>query len=377
VDAARRAVRIAAVDRARSGAALERTVADLLAAVEAAYWGVVAARREVDVRRHTVALAEAQREDAQARIAGGIAAEADIATPVAELHRRQGELLSAEAQAARAELALKSLVLAGSDDPWWDEALLPADAPETTATPAPLPAMLAHALEHRPEIREARELAARQEVEVTFARDRLRPTLDLVASYAMRGLAGDVNAGVRPPFPFPVPPPPDDQVGSLFRSLATGFEQRFVDASVGFQLSLPIGNRAAQAEVATAEAARRQAALAVVQARQRVAADVRSAHVAVETARRRIDVARAGRAAARMHLQAEQDRFDAGATIAFFVLTRQNELAQAELAETAALIDYRRGLLDLARATGTLVTERGLEVVPVGPPGAGTPGRPR
>jgi outer membrane protein len=369
VDAARRAVGVAATDRARSAAALDRTLADLVAAVEGAYWTLVAARREVDVRRQAVTLAEEQRADTQARIDAGIAAEAEVASPAAERHRRQGELIAAEAQVARAELALKALVLAGSEDPWWDATLLPSDAAETSAVPPALDAALAHALEHRAEVREAREMVARQEVEVTFARDRLRPSLDVVTSYLARGFAGDEHTGLRPPGFFPAPATPDDQVGSLFRSYATAFEQRFVDAAIGLQLSVPLGHRAAHAEFATADAARRQAGFAVVQARQRVAADVRSAYVAVEAARRRIEVARAGRAAARELLQAEQDRFDAGATIAFFVLTRQNELAQAELAETAALVDYRRALVELARASGTLLAQRGLEVVEPAPGG--------
>jgi outer membrane protein len=367
-DAARRAVSVAAVDRARSIVAHERTVSETVAAVERAYWALVAGRREAEVRRQAVALAEAQRVDTHARIDAGMAAETDIAQPAAEMQRRLGELLVAEENAARAEHALKALVLPGSDDPWWDETLVPADSPETPTASLSLAAMLAHALERRAEVREAREGIARQQVEIAYARDRLRPALDLVATYAMRGFAGELNAGLSPPFPFPVPPPPDDQLGAMFRSWATGFEQRFVDASVGVQLSLPLGHRAAHADAATAEAARRQAELLLVQVRQRVVAEVRTAHASLETARRRIEAARAGRDAARVQLQAEQDRFDAGATIGFFVLTRQNELAQAELAETAAIIDYRRALVELARASGTLLSERGIEIAPAAPP---------
>jgi hypothetical protein len=46
----------------------------------------------------------------------------------------------------------------------------------------------------------------------------------------------------------------------------------------------------------------------------------------------------------------------------FFVLTRQNDLAQAALTETAALTDYRKALTDFARSTGVLLDERRIEI---------------
>jgi outer membrane protein TolC len=77
-----------------------------------------------------------------------------------------------------------------------------------------------------------------------------------------------------------------------------------------------------------------------------------------------MQAARAGLAAAETQLRAEHDRFAVGATTNFFVLTRQNDLALAQLAETAALTDYRKALTELSRATGTLLRDRGIEMKP-------------
>ena len=82
--------------------------------------------------------------------------------------------------------------------------------------------------------------------------------------------------------------------------------------------------------------------------------------MAIDTAARRIDAARAARAAADVQLQAEQDRYAAGATTTFFVFTRQNELVAAQAAEVAALAAYRRALAELSRARGTLLADRGI-----------------
>ena len=66
-------------------------------------------------------------------------------------------------------------------------------------------------------------------------------------------------------------------------------------------------------------------------------------------------------AAARTQLTAEEERFEAGLSTSFFVLTRQNDLTQALLAETAALSDLRKARVELSRAAGTLLAERRFE----------------
>mgnify|MGYP001768327053 FL=1 len=85
--------------------------------------------------------------------------------------------------------------------------------------------------------------------------------------------------------------------------------------------------------------------------------------------------ARAGRAAAETQLRAEEERFDAGLSTSFFVLTRQNDLTQARLAETAALADLRKAGVEWSRAAGTLLGERRIETEndePATPPAGGT-----
>ncbi len=87
-------------------------------------------------------------------------------------------------------------------------------------------------------------------------------------------------------------------------------------------------------------------------------ADVRNAVFALESARQRIDATKAARSAAETQLYAEQEKFAVGLPTNFFVLTRQNDLTSARVAETSALTEYRKAETELARATGTLLAER-------------------
>jgi len=359
IDPARQGLRVARVDRSRSAAAVARVASETVAAVERAYWTLLAARRDVEARESAVALAVRQKADVEARVGAGTLSEADLAPPVAELERRKGELFASREAAARAGNALKALLLADPADPLWSASLVPADEPEPLALGAPdVDAALSAAAGRRPEVAEAAARLARLEVEDEAARDRTRPQLDLVAAYARRGMAGSQNPGLKPPFPIDATSIPDAIDGGLGRSYGTIAEGRFPDASIGLALTVPLGNRAARADAAAARSSRTQAELALLKARQAIEVEVRNAAVALETAGQRLEAARAGKAAAETQLKAEEDRFEAGLSTSFFVLTRQNDLTQARLAETAALADLRKAGVEWSRAAGTLLEER-------------------
>ncbi len=361
IDPARRAIRIAKLDKDRSVASLRRTVSDTVAEVERAYWRLVAARRTVDVARKSVALAEQQKADTKVRIDAGVRPESDLAEPVAEVERRKGELFSAQELAKQSELALKLLVLGDAGDPLWDRTVEPTDSPEAERKSVDLDAALAEAEQRRPELKDASLLVARQDVEIEAAKERVKPQLDLVASYGRRGLAGTANPDIISIGGLPITVP-EPLIGSLGTSFGTIASNEFPDAFVGLALALPIGTRSARADAVIAEARKRQLATSYDQTRERVAVEVRNAILGLDTAAQRIEAARAGLAAARTQLEAETDRFAVGLSTNFFVLTRQNDLARAEVTETSALTDYRIALTALARSTGTLLEERGIRI---------------
>lgn len=361
VDGTRTAIRVARSEEKRSRESLEARVSETLAAVDRAYWDLVAAQRDLTVREANVELALRQQSETEARIETGDLAESDVAEPLAEVERRRVELLVAQEAALRGENALKALILADSSDPRWEARLVPGDSPEIVSRSVSLEAALAEARETRAEIAAARAALARGETEGARAKDAVRPELDLVAAYARRGLAGDENPDALsiPGFGVGVP---DSLAGGAGRSLGTIGENRFPDASIGLAFSIPVGNHAARADVAAAEARRRRSALLLSREIQRVEVEVRNAVVALGTAEQRIAAARAGREAAETQLRVADERFAVGTTTSFFVLTRQNDLAQARVSEIAALTDYRKALTEYDRARGRLLAERGIAI---------------
>jgi outer membrane protein TolC len=356
VDDVRLRLRVAHADRGAAMASLRRTASNTIAAVERAYWNLVAVRQALAVREDAVRLAEQQLDETKSRVQTGSAPGTELSQPRAELERRRGELFADRETQARAENALKLLILADADAARWLEPLAPTDTGSVVGESVDRASALAQALAGRPELDEARAALERRHAETARAKSGVWPSLDAVASYERFGLSGTRNpqapagssaAGI------------DGDLGNAIDALSTGETDA---ARVGVVLGLPITNRTARSAVVAAQSAERQAGAALARVQKTICADVLDAAAALETAAQRVAAAQAGREAAETQLEAERDRYSAGGSTNFLVLTRQNDLSQARLDEIAARTDYETARTELALATGSLIQSHGIDV---------------
>lgn len=361
IDPAREAIRVASADRDAEVARLRRVVSDTVGQVDAAYWSLVAARRNVASIESAVTLADRQLSETKSRVEAGVLGKTEVAQPIAELERRKGDLAVARQRVAEAENTLKLLVLGDSSDPAWSAEIVPTNDPESVAEPASLGQALDAGLSRRPEISEAKARRVGIEVQVDARRSDLLPRVDVVAGYQRRGLGGRQNPNAVGFNGQPVVVP-ETLEGGWGRSYRTIGSNRFPDASVGVSFGLPIGNKTARANLAIARSELSQAAIGVSAAEQQVQAEIRNAVFALDSAHQRIGAARAARSAAETQLYTEQERFGAGLSTNFLVLTRQNDLTNARVTETSALTDYRKAETELARATGVLLEQRRIQI---------------
>ena len=352
-DAARLSVRVARAGRTGAEAALRHTLLETVASVERAYWTLTDARLDIGVREQAVHLADEQLQETQHRVDTGDVPRTELAQPRAELERRRGDLLAARETLARAEDALKLLILSGADDALWPEHLEPVETAEEEVTSVDVKGALDRAFANRPELDVAASVIERRRVESAYYRGGVWPRLDAVLSYDRFGLSGSAGAGGS------LPPELDGEWGRSWDSLERG---AYHAARVGLQLQLPILNREARGNAAIARHAERQAEADAERTRKTIRAEVLDAAAAVETAGQRIEAARSGREAAEIQLDAERDRYDAGLSTNFLVLTRQNDLSRARLDEISALTDYRIARTELARATGQLIEDSGIHI---------------
>ena len=375
IDPIRREIRIAKNQVDLSDVQFQMKIIDTVTAVVSAYWVLHYTYSDMEVKRETVQWASDQLETNKRLAAAGSLAQVQIVEAQAELERRKGDLLLAMDEVNRAENVFKQLILPDRSDPMWKENLKPSDVAELRVVEMPLPDALQRALSSRPELEQLNLQAKANKIDNSFFESQAKPQLDLVANYLSTGLAGTFF--VQPNF-FneqtavifarlnelsgiaglpPVFPPtntvgiPENFFGGYGSSLENMFAQRYRSFQVGVQLNLPIRNRTALANLGRTQVVGRQLQYLRLQTEQVIEADVRNTLQGAISAHERVGVARTGREASQIQLESEERRFKVGATTSFFVLTRQNQLAEAKSREIRTLAEFNVALAQLYRAT--------------------------
>lgn len=331
-------IRQAELDTLRSEYELRGFAETLVTDVETSYWDLVQTEREIELFEASLALAEEQIERTRERVRLGDLPETELAPLQAEAALRRQELIDARNRRDVARLEL--LQLTGAD-------YAPGEAPELTpetapalpegAEPDPVGHHLLLALEHRAELREARLLLERNELELVRTRNGLLPRLDLFVTLGKSGFA--------------------DSFGSAMEEL----NGRSYDAVAGLRIEQPLGRRAGHAEHRQAGLQREQALLGIDNLTRLVQVDVQAAWLEVARSQAQIEATAATLSAQRERLRAEEARFEVGQTTAFALTQAQRDLLQAQVDHQAAQVGYRQALVDLYRLDGSLLERRGIQ----------------
>ena len=130
------------------------------------------------------------------------------------------------------------------------------------------------------------------------------------------------------------------------------FTRNFPNYSVGFQLSIPIRNRAARADMVMDQISLRQQELSQQRLINAIRVDVRNALIALQQAQAAYQAAVKARQLAEQVLDAEQKKYALGASTIFFVIQYQRDLAQARSNEVTAESASAKAQVQLDQATG-------------------------
>lgn len=386
-DPGRRQIRIAKKRLDLSDSQFRQRAIEIIAQVQRAYWDLVFARRDQEIKRESVELAMTQLRSNERLVEAGSLAPADIISARVELERRNDEAEAAVDAIQRAENALKALLLQPTNSEMWASELIPIEQPQITPSASvPLADAVRLAFQNRPELEQYRLRGDLNKIDTDFYRNQTKPQIDFVVTYGSIGLAGNprtegnffsesnarltqrVNdlsalAGL-PPLPgggldFTIP---GFLIGGSGQSLANVLKNDFRTWRIGLNFNLPIRNRTALAQLGHALAEGRQIDVQRQRLEQTVEVEVRNALQAVETAKRRVEAAKNSRSNAELQYQSEVRKFEAGQSTNFFVLDRQNALSSARGRELRALTDYTKAVAELQRAMSTLLSSNNVEV---------------
>lgn len=216
---------------------------------------------------------------------------------------------------------------------------LPKDSLPFISPPMDRTRHLQTALQRRPDYRAAIEEAEKQAIIVKYARNQLLPRLDLQATLTANGLSGDRSS-----------------------AFSRAFDRQGYDTQVGFQFTIPLGNRTAKANSNAAEFRQQQAILNIARSELNVSVELDSVIARVRTARAKMESTRESARLAERLLETEQKRLEQGLARSFDVLKARTALADARTRQIAAHADYNKAATQLHLVTGTLLDRYGIRI---------------
>ncbi len=394
VNDSQRVLQLATIGAQTSGAQTLLSASQTIASVQDAYWDLVAAWRNVAIQEEGLREARLLAASNQRLARQGVNAPIEVVQSNTQINVFQDNVFSAIQNVERLQNQLKSLIVGNPSDPIWMANLVPT-SPVLQLPPEPLLlSAVARALANRPEMEQLRGARRSADVNLAYARDQLKPQIDLELGFTSNGFAGQLvppensafnassiqqvmtinqlvafaNQQLPPnrqiPFVTPAPQtPPGYLVGGLSRSVDNLATLKFPTYQAAVRFSLPLRNRTAKANYAIAQEQVRETEYNEISLIQRITSEARNALQGYRTARYRLVAARAARIASEQVLASEKRRFRAGASTTFLVLQRQLDLANNRGRELQAQTDLNKAVVELQRAMGATLQENHVDVI--------------
>jgi outer membrane protein TolC len=310
----------------------------LLANTEIAYWDYVLAGQTIEIYERSLAIAQQQLDEILQRIEVGTLPRIEAAAAHAEVARREQALIDVRSQLEENRLRLLRLINLGQGRGFDQRIMATSEAGFDPSPISDLADRLLLAEKLRPDLSEARLRLRQNRLSTTITRNGLLPQLDLFITLGKTGYGGAFADSL------------DEVDGDHY------------DVRGGIRLSHYLNNRQAVARDLAARASWRQASEAVENLRQLIDLDVRLAVNEFERSRQQIAATRATRLLQEETLQAENERFDVGASTSLLVAQAQRDFLASSIDEVEAIINCRKALVRLYLAEGSLQERRGVRL---------------
>jgi outer membrane protein TolC len=335
--------------------------------IENMYWDLVYAYENVKVQKEQMAYAQQTLVNNQKGVEIGSLAPIEVVRAQSTIATDQQALTLALTNLELAQLLMKNAISRSLVDPALVEAeVIPTSTVEVPAEEPVVPTqdLVSVALDHRPELKEARINLANTRISNKAIRNALLPSLDLSVYYGGAGLGGTPNPDSictsDPAVCGLKKPPVNLSAGSYGATLGQLVNSSAPVRGVALNLSIPIRNRAAQGTQVRSEFEYWQAQLRAQQLENQVRIEVRNAQFGVQQNRASVAAAQAAVDLARKTLETEKKKLDIRASTEILVLQNEAALTQAQATLLSAKIAYEKAEVELDRSIGLLLNHAGI-----------------
>ncbi|MGH7683982.1 MAG: TolC family protein, partial [Vulcanimicrobiaceae bacterium] len=378
MDDARRALEIARIAADTDTDALLVNAQQTVSNVANTYWSLVAAWRNVAIQEEGLRNAVAQAQSTQRQAKAGAVAPVDVVESNDQVAQFQDNVYSGLQTVQELQTQLKSLILGNPADPVWSANLVPTTSVTQMPVEPTVNDVLVAALGNRPEIAQIRDQERAAKVNVSYAKDQLKPQLDLGLGYTSNGFAGnpinpmaspvtglflaEANAidqliaianATLPPAQRLTPLPPLNFAGPGYlngnfgTSVNNLFSNDFPTYSAQLTIGLPLRNRAARGNYGAALEQARSLEVQQIGLIQRLKMESANAVQMLRSAQSRLIAAQSARQAAEQVYASELRKYHAGTSTTFLVLQRVINLANDRGRELQAQTDVNKALVNI------------------------------
>lgn len=360
-----RNIRVAKNNDEISNLQFKLQVEEVVSRVAGIYWGLVSLRAQVESQRQNLALAQKLYSDNKRRVEIGTLAPIEIIRAEAEVAAREADLTAAQTEVQLQETILKDAVsVNGIASPTLLHAeIVPTQDIEIDPSEVfePLPTLMEVALAARADMEQNRLRLNNTDLGLIGVKNGMLPSANLIVDLTNNALSGSENELFRglPGDSSLVSP---FFLGGLANAGGQLLRRNFPDYQVRMQVNIPLKNRQARADYTAALLEKRQQEIRFVQAANAIRTEVQSALIRIQQARARYAAALKSQDLQQQTLDAEQKKYNLGASTIFQVVQAQRDLANARTSVIATQNEYANARINLDRATGHMLTAHQISI---------------
>jgi outer membrane protein len=311
------------------------------------YWELVYARDNVKVEEAALGVSQRLYDENSRRLEIGTLSSLDVLTAQSQVASDKQALVQAQSVQLQDETTLlNDITMNPLDGPLLGAEIIPTTAISTpdTGENVQIADAVKEAWQKRPELHQAALNLENAGTDVKATKNELLPSVNIFGEYIASGLGGvQTSTTATGTVVFP---------GGAGQDLSRVFAGNYSTFEGGINFTLPIRNRAAQADNAQALLNERQQKTQYRQEQNAIFVSVRNALIAMQEDRGSLAAAAEARKLAAQTLEDEQEKYRLGASTSYNVVLRSRDVTTAEGVELRDRINLLEDELKFNQAMG-------------------------
>ncbi len=336
--------------------------------VETIYWGLVQAYEDVQAKERALEQSTKLEGDDRKQLEIGTVAPLQVVQDQSSVASDKQALISSQSALNYQQQIIKQAIARNLNDPALSAApVIPTDRVTVEEIPEekqPVEELVQEAFQQRPELEQAVLTLRNDEITLKGARNALLPGLDILGFYGASGAGGSqspncstiTSAGFGNCLPNTFP---TVGYGTVLNNLVNSSSP---DKGIGFNVTIPIGNKYAQSVQARSLMEYRQAELRLEQLYTQIRMQVVNAQFALINDRAQVQASMASRDFQQQSVDAEIKKLHLGASTTANVLLQERNLASSEDTLIAARAAYAKDRAGLYQTLATTLQHYGINL---------------